>query len=102
MKRWSLLLALVLVASMVLAACGPTEAPTEEATVTTAPTEKATEAPVTEEFDCMGAEGSTVSMIGVWSGDEEAKFKGILEPFLSACNVTLNYEGTRDQAVLAT
>ena len=102
MKRWSLLLALVLVASMVLAACGPTEAPTEEATVTTAPTGKATEAPVTEEFDCMGAEGSTVSMIGVWSGDEEAKFKGILEPFLSACNVTLNYEGTRDQAVLAT
>ena len=53
-------------------------------------------------YDCMGGEGGTVTMIGVWSGDEEADFKAILEPFLSECNITLEYEGTRDQAVLAT
>jgi alpha-glucoside transport system substrate-binding protein len=55
-----------------------------------------------DDYCAMAEGGGTVSMIGVWSGDEEANFKGILEPFLSECNVTLEYEGTRDQAVLAT
>ena len=98
-RVWWILLSVLAVGSTLLAACAkptPTAAPTE-----VQPTAAPTTAPATG-FDCMGGEGGTVSMIGVWSGDEEAKFKGILEPFLTACNITLNYEGTRDQAVLAT
>jgi len=55
-----------------------------------------------EEDPCMGASGGTISMIGVWSGDEEGTFKSILEPFLDECNFTLEYEGTRDLAVYST
>jgi alpha-glucoside transport system substrate-binding protein len=50
----------------------------------------------------MGGEGGTVSMIGVWSGDEEGTFKSILQPFLDECNISLEYEGTRDLAVYST
>jgi alpha-glucoside transport system substrate-binding protein len=91
----------------------PTEAPATEAAMATeapTPTEMAvateapapTEAAMAPQYDCMGAEGGSVSMIGVWSGDEEGLFKSILDPFLSECNISLSYEGTRDQAVLAT
>jgi len=86
---------LVIVALLISACCPPpsTPEPTGKVPPTTAPSSK---------YDCMGGEGGTVTMIGVWSGDEEANFKAILEPYLSECNVTLEYEGTRDQAVLAT
>jgi alpha-glucoside transport system substrate-binding protein len=85
---------IALVLTVIVAACAPpAPEPTEE---------PATEEPTEPARDCMGAEGSTVTMIGVWSGDEEADFKAILEPFLTDCNVTLEYEGTRDQAILAT
>jgi alpha-glucoside transport system substrate-binding protein len=104
LKRTSwMLITVLVVVSMLLAACGP------KATPTPAPTEEApppTEAPPTEappeEDECMGGAGGTVSMIGVWSADEEATFKGILDPFLSKCNITLEYEGTRDLAVYST
>jgi len=44
-----------------------------------------------------------VSILGVWSGDEEAKFKAIFKPVLEANNIEMAYEGTRDlEAVLAT
>ena len=85
--------------ALVLSACCPPE-------ITPKPTEQvmATKEETGPEsmYDCMGGEGGTVTMIGVWSGDEEANFKAILQPFLSECGVTLEYEGTRDQAVLAT
>jgi alpha-glucoside transport system substrate-binding protein len=58
--------------------------------------------PVAAEIDCMGGEGGTVSMIGVWSGEEEGTFKSILQPFLDECDITLEYEGTRDLAVYST
>jgi alpha-glucoside transport system substrate-binding protein len=88
------------VVALVLSACCPPEEATPEPTKE----EKVSatkEGPVSM-YDCMGGEGGTVTMIGVWSGDEEADFKAILEPYLTECNITLEYEGTRDQAVLAT
>jgi alpha-glucoside transport system substrate-binding protein len=91
---------------LLLAACGATPAPT--VVPTTAPVVAPTSAPPapTPEpvgmYDCGGGEGGTVSMIGVWSAEEEATFKSILQPFLDECNITLQYEGTRDLAVYST
>jgi alpha-glucoside transport system substrate-binding protein len=84
-------LATLSIVTILVSACCPSPA---------TPTAEATKAP--SKYDCMGAEGGTVTMIGVWSADEETNFKSILEPFLTECNITLQYEGTRDQAVLAT
>jgi len=54
-------------------------------------------------IECYGSEGSDVSVIGVWAGEEEETFKNVLSPVLEACDLTLNYEGTRDlQTVLST
>lgn len=55
------------------------------------------------EMECFGSEGSEISILGQWSGEEEATFRSILDPVLNGCNLSLSYEGTRDQAtVLAT
>ncbi len=83
----SIVLATLAIVALLVSACCPPK-PTEEKPST--------------KYDCMGGEGSTVTMIGVWGGDEETYFKAILEPYLTECNITLEYEGTRDQAVLAT
>lgn len=47
-------------------------------------------------IECFGSEGSEVSILGVWAGEEEDTFKAVLAPVLEACDLTLNYEGTRD------
>jgi alpha-glucoside transport system substrate-binding protein len=99
-KLW-MMLGLVVVLSLVLVACGPRPVPTEEV-IEVAPTEVPPTEPPPSKYDCMGGEGGTVSMIGVWSGDEEGIFKGILQPFLDECDVSLEYEGTRDLAVYST
>ena len=52
--------------------------------------------------DCMGAEGSTVSVMWQWSGAEEEKINTVLAPFVEACDVELVSETTRDAAVLDT
>ncbi|NDJ76053.1 MAG: carbohydrate ABC transporter substrate-binding protein [Chloroflexi bacterium] len=49
-----------------------------------------------DEIDCMGAEGSEVSILAVWTGEEENKFVTALAPFVDACDITINYEGTRE------
>jgi alpha-glucoside transport system substrate-binding protein len=54
-------------------------------------------------IECFGSEGSEVSIIGTWSGEEEQTFRSILAPVLESCNLSLSYEGTRDlNTVLAT
>ena len=93
--RW-ILISILVVAGMLLASCKPAPTPTPTATPTEEPTVPSG-AP-----ECMGGEGGTVSMIGVWSGDEEGTFKSILQPFLDQCDITLEYEGTRDLAVYST
>jgi len=47
-------------------------------------------------IECFGAEGSELSVMGPWAGDEENKFKAAIDPVLAACEITLSYEGTRD------
>lgn len=51
-------------------------------------------------IECFGSEGSEVSVLGVWAGEEEETFKQVLAPVLEACDLTLNYEGTRDLATV--
>jgi len=54
-------------------------------------------------MECFGSEGSEISIIGSWSGEEEETFRSILAPVLDGCGLTLSYEGTRDlNTVLAT
>jgi alpha-glucoside transport system substrate-binding protein len=47
-------------------------------------------------IECFGSEGSEISILSVWAGEEENTFKAVLAPVLEACNLTLNHEGTRD------
>lgn len=97
---------LLLVSACQQATPEPTEVPMEEPTAapTEAPMEEEpTEAPAAPEIDCKGSEGGQVTLLGVWSGDEEARILEIFAPLTEACGITIAYEGTRDlSAVLAT
>lgn len=53
-----------------------------------------------DEIQCFGSEGSEVSIIASWTGDEETKFRSVLAPVLDACDISLNYEGSRDMNTL--
>lgn len=102
---------LIVVATMLLAACGQaatTEAPmaTTAAATTAAPTEVATtEAPTAAAatIDCGEAKaGDSLTLVYQWSGSEEESFNTILKPFEDACGVTVTAQSTRDDAVLDT
>lgn len=101
----------VLLASLVLAACGPSATPTEvmtEPPMTESPTEPPmTEAPTEEVAEspemCMGAQpGDEISMLYQWSGVEEEALNSVLQPLVDACGIVLKPESTRDQALLDT
>src|SRR5687767_3291504 len=115
-------LSVLVLATLLIAACGPaetetpiaTEAPATEMPATEMPatempatespaTEAPTEAPVAGEIDCMGAQsGDTISMLYQWAGVEEEALNQVLQPLLDACGITLEPESTRDQALLDT
>ncbi len=89
-KKIFILVSLLMVAALLLAACGPqAEEPTEEE--------------VGMDIDCMGAEeGDEITMLYQWSGVEEENLNQILQPFADACGITISAESTRDQALLDT
>lgn len=94
MKKKFLLLSILVVFSLVLGACAQTPEPTEP---------PAEEEPGEETgIDCMGADGGEISMLYQWSGAEEENLNNVLRPFVQACNITINAESTRDQALLDT
>ena len=99
MKKKLLIISLLFVLGLVLGACAPT---TPEPTEETEP--PAGEEPTGEEtaIDCMGAEGGEISMLYQWSGAEEEDLNTVLRPFVDACDITINAESTRDQALLDT
>jgi alpha-glucoside transport system substrate-binding protein len=102
MKRALWFFGTLVLLTLLVGACGPAASPTGVPTLIP-PTPVPTATPVpTRMYDCMGGQGGTVSMIGVWSAEEEGTFKSILQPFLDECNITLQYEGTRDLAVYST
>jgi len=103
-RKLFMLLSFLLVLSMLLVGCAQeTEEPTEAPQPTEPPEVVPTEEPMGPEIDCFGAEGSEVSLLAVWSGDEEARLIEIFQPLIDACGITFTYEGTRDlNAVLAT
>jgi len=116
-KYWWYLLSVMVILTMVVAACGttpePTEAPspTEEAkpTEAPAPTEEPepTEAPAEPALSAppggflekaMAGEyaGTEVSIIGVMVEEEAIKFEKALEPFEEATGIDVVYEGTKE------
>jgi alpha-glucoside transport system substrate-binding protein len=104
MKRKSLWTAAALIGALalVLSACAPAQPPAPAPTEPAAPPAAPPPMPEEPPDPCGDGFGGTVSMIGVWSGEEEGIFRSILEPFLSECEITFEYEGTRDLAVYST
>jgi alpha-glucoside transport system substrate-binding protein len=117
-KKLLYLFSVLLILTLLIAACQPkaeepTEAPVEEEAEEVeeeAAPEEEEAAPEEEEemeeeemapeVDCMGSTGGEVSLLGVWSGDEEARILEIFAPLTETCGITIAYEGTRDLAAL--
>ena len=124
-------LSLLVVLALLVAACGPGEEATPEPTEAAAepteamaepteamaePTEVMEEEPTEEamaEGEVMSVEealaefpadiGGTVSVLAVWSGEEEESFRAMLQPLLDHTGIELDYTATRDiNAVLTT
>src|SRR5688572_28577016 len=122
MFKLTKVLAVLVLASLLITACGggetqtpaateppvtempATEMPATEMPATEMPTEApATEAPVAGEIDCKGAQpGDEISMLYQWSGVEEEALNQVLQPLIDACVIVLRPESTRDQALLDT
>ena len=99
MKKYAVILTLVLALSMVLTACGPattpTEAPTTEPTeAPTTPVEQPTAEAPTQADTCplQVEEGAVITFSG-WGDESEQKiYKDTIERFKSVCpGVTVNY-----------
>lgn len=108
-KLW-IISSLLIIFALVLSACGGSTA-TEEAVAEEpaaeepAAEEPAAEEPVAEEpaAVCMGASpGDEVTMLYIWSGDEEASFQAAVAPLVEECGITIVAESSRDQALLDT
>lgn len=100
-KLW-LVSSLLIIFALALSACGGSAA-TEVAVVE----EPAAEEPAAEEMDmsglCMGTSpGDEVTMLYIWSGDEEASFQAAIAPVVEECGITVVAESSRDQALLDT
>ena len=120
MSKFSKILSMLVLATLLLTACGgatqaPTVAPATEMPTTEMPATEmpatempatempATAMPVTGAIDCMGAKsGDEISMLYQWSGVEEENFNKVVQPLVDACGIVLKPESTRDQALLDT
>jgi alpha-glucoside transport system substrate-binding protein len=97
MKRSQVsIVAVLLVLSMVLAACGATEEPT----VAPKPTEAgvtAAEGDFLERAKAGEFDGTSVFVMGAFAGgDEEARFVSVNDRFTEQTGIGVTYEGTRD------
>lgn len=103
-KAW-LFTSLMLISTLLLAACGgaattQAPAPTEAEEVEHADEEELEE----EAMDmCMGAAaGDEVTVLYQWSGVEEENFAAAIAPIVEACGIVVVPESSRDQALLQT
>ena len=115
-KRAMFLLSLVLVAGLVLAACGPTPTPqviketvvVEKEVEVTKVVEKEVPVEVTkvvekEVIKEVPVTRGVVTVLGVWGGEELDHFKEVVYPFTEETGIGMAFEGTRDlPAVLTT
>ena len=95
-------MSVLVVSSMLLAACAPTPTPTPSPTPVPSPTDTPTPTAIPEIGpDCMGAAaGDEVKVIYQWSGAEEEKLNEILKPLVEKCGISIVAQSTRDLAVL--
>ena len=107
-KGWNQLMglvALLVIFSMLMVACGAEEATDTPAPEPTEPPAMVEETPTAEEAPAEEMEeiGGTVSVLAVWGGEELDNFMAMIEPFEEQTGITVEYEGTRDlNAVLTT
>lgn len=100
MSKLARILGVLMLVSLLLAACG--SKPTATPAATEAPTTGATE-PASAPAMCQGAQpGDEISLLYQWSGQEEERLNQILQPLVDACGIVLKPESTRDQALLDT
>lgn len=100
MSKLAKILGVLMLVSLLLAACG--SKPTATPAATEAPTTGATE-PASAPAMCQGAQpGDEISLLYQWSGQEEERLNQILQPLVDACGIVLKPESTRDQALLDT
>lgn len=102
MKMFWKLLAVFVLASMALTACGAPAAPAApaEPAAPAAPQEPA--APAKAAWCADAQPGDEVSLLYQWSGQEEERLNQILKPLVDECGIVLKPESTRDQALLDT
>lgn len=112
MKRWTIL-SLLVVLSMLLAACGGT-APATTAPATEAPPVDATEAPpdvadnemataaAAKGLNCLAdayngkVQGTKVTMTGPFTAGDIVKFENSIKAFEEATGIDIQYEGTKE------
>ena len=105
MKKLYSVLAVVLLASMILTACGSpatpamTEAPATTAPATVAPTEAPTTAPTGSFLDrAMAGEfkGTTVTATGPFVDQDAQKFNATMADFEAKTGITIQYTGSKE------
>jgi len=102
-KRTMIFVSLFAVLILLVTACTPVKTEPTQAPATTEPTQAPVPTESTGNIDCKGSTGGQISLMGVWSGDEETRILKIFAPLTEACGITFAYEGTQDlTAVLAT
>ncbi len=95
MNKFRDLLAVLMLASLLLTACGSQASP--------APAATSAQGASSTGIDCMGAKsGDTISEIYQWSGTEEENWNKIIKPLADACGIVFKPEASRDQALLGT
>lgn len=105
--RFTLLLSMCIVLSLLLAACSG-GSPTPEVNTPVPQAEPVVVEPTTlaasdPEIDCMGAQpGDELTMMYQWSGLEEENLNKVLQPLFDACGFTVVPESSRDQGLLDT
>ncbi len=101
-RKAMVVLSLLVALSMVLVACGQktvtVTVPVERTVEVTVPVERTVEVTVPVQ-----AHKGTITVMGVWGGDERVAFQDAVQPFTEKTGIGVAFEGTRDlSAVLTT
>lgn len=97
-KNFWNIVCMLMVTSLLFAACSTPATPAPAAEAPSAPAQPAGQA-----IDCSGVtQGDKLTVMYQWSGSEEEKANTILKPFVDACGVQIVSTSNRDAAVLDT
>lgn len=99
MWRMMWLLSLVVIVSLVLAACAPAQTPTPVEVTREVPVVVTKEVPVEVTKEVPVTRGA-VTVLGVWGGAEFEAFSKAVEPFTKETGIGMAFETSREQATV--